>query len=218
MFRLLKIDVHYQKSINMRRKVLCFRKLSLDLAIDPSKITSLITIHGCIMTLRKIVYFVFIAWRTYQSWQQSKTKNQHTHRLDLKFGKMHPSVLKITKTMLQRSSNLGSFRSILRRSFSYDESTAGNIKSRKAKKYLKFFMECIQYLTLQGMPSRKSDHINDNLTQFLILWGKDNPAVLERISSASASNKRKYTHQDYQIELITLMANEVKQVYFNKTE
>ena len=70
-------------------------------------------------------------------------------------------------------------------------------------------MECIQYLALQGMLVRGSDHINDNLTQLLILQGKDNPAVLERISSASASNQRKYTHQDYQNEILTLMANEV---------
>ena len=43
----------------------------------------------------------------------------------------------------------------------------------------------------------------------MILRGKDNPAVLERISSASVSDTRKYTHQDNQNELITLMANEV---------
>ena len=43
------------------------------------------------MTLRKIVYFVFIALRMYQNWQQRKTNNQHTHRSDLKIGKRHPS-------------------------------------------------------------------------------------------------------------------------------
>ena len=59
------------------------------------------------------------------------------------------------------------------------------------------------------MSIRGSDHINDNLTQLLILRDKDNPAVLERIFSASASNKRKHTHQDCHNELITLMANEV---------
>ena len=83
-------------------------------------------------------------------------------------------------------------------------------KSRaKQQKYPKIVMECIQYLARQGMPFRGSDHINDNLTQLLILRGKDNPTVLERVYSASAPNKRKYTHQDYQNELITLMANEV---------
>ena len=83
-------------------------------------------------------------------------------------------------------------------------------KSRaEERKYLKVVIECIHYLAPQGMPIRRSDHIRDNLTQPLILRGKDNSGFLEKISSASASNKRKYTHQDYQNELITLMANEV---------
>ena len=76
-------------------------------------------------------------------------------------------------------------------------------------KYLKVVMECYQYLARQRMPIRGSNHINDNLTQLLILRVKDNPAVLDRISSASTSNKWKYEHQDYQNELTTLMANEV---------
>ena len=62
-------------------------------------ITGLTAIHGCIMILRKIMQFAFITWRTYQKWQQRKTKNQHTHRSDLKIGKRHPSGLKITKTV-----------------------------------------------------------------------------------------------------------------------
>ena len=55
MFRLLQIVVHYQKSLIIHQKILCFRKLSLDLEIVHVNITSLITIHCCIMTLRKIV-------------------------------------------------------------------------------------------------------------------------------------------------------------------
>ena len=40
----------------IHRKILCFRKLSLDLEIlVPVNITGLITIHGYIMTLKKIV-------------------------------------------------------------------------------------------------------------------------------------------------------------------
>ena len=89
-------------------------------------------------------------------------------------------------------------------------------KSRaEERKYQKIVMECIQYLTRQGMPIRGSSHISDNLTQLLILLGKDNPAVLERISFPSASNKRKYTHQDYQNKLITLMVNEVLRSKFS---
>ena len=74
---------------------------------------------------------------------------------------------------------------------------------------MKVVMGCIQYLARQGMSIRGSNHINGNLTQHLILQGKDNPVVLENISSASASNKRKFTYQDYQDELIILMATEV---------
>ena len=59
------------------------------------------------------------------------------------------------------------------------------------------------------MPIRGSDHINDNVTQLIILRGKENQAVLERISSALASNKQKYTHLNHQNELIPLIANEV---------
>lgn len=70
-------------------------------------------------------------------------------------------------------------------------------------------MECIQYLARQGMPLRGSDHINDSLTQLLLLRSKDHPMLAERISSGSSSNKRKFTHQDFQNELLTLMANEV---------
>ena len=70
-------------------------------------------------------------------------------------------------------------------------------------------MGCIQYLARQGMSIRGSNHINGNLTQLLILQGKDNPVVLEKISSASASNKPKCPYQDYQDEQITLMATEV---------
>ena len=56
------IVFHYQKSLIIHRKVLCFQKLTLDLEILVlASITALITIHGCIMTLRKIVKFVFIA-------------------------------------------------------------------------------------------------------------------------------------------------------------
>ena len=94
------IVFHYQKSLIIHRKVLCFQKLTLDLEILVlASITALITIHGCIMTLRKIVKFVFIAWRRYQNWQQEKTKNQHTYQSNLKIGKKHPRVLKTTKTV-----------------------------------------------------------------------------------------------------------------------
>ena len=45
-----------KKPIILHRKILSFRKLSVDLETVPVNITGLITIHDCIMTLRKIVY------------------------------------------------------------------------------------------------------------------------------------------------------------------
>ena len=78
----------------------------------------------------------------------------------------------------------------------------------KERRYLRIVVECIQYLARQGLPFRGSDHVDDNLTQLLILRGKDNPEVLQRIS-CSLPNQRKFTHQDFQNEFITLMANDV---------
>ena len=77
------------------------------------------------------------------------------------------------------------------------------------RQYLKTVMECIQYLARQGLSLGGSDHIDDNLTQLLVLRGKDNLAILERVFSNSSANKRKFKHQDYQNELLSLMANEV---------
>ncbi|MEM6831947.1 MAG: DUF4371 domain-containing protein [Bacteroidota bacterium] len=82
-------------------------------------------------------------------------------------------------------------------------------KRAEERQYLKTVMECIQYLARQGLSLRGSDHIDDNLTRLLVLRGKDNPAILERVFSNSSANKRKFKHQDYQNELLSLMANEV---------
>ena len=46
-------------------------------------------------------------------------------------------------------------------------------KSRAEEwQYLKALMECIQFLARQGLPPRGSDHIDDNVTQLLILLSK----------------------------------------------
>ena len=83
-------------------------------------------------------------------------------------------------------------------------------KSRsEERQYFKVVMECIQYLARQGIPLRGSDHIDDNFNQLLSLRGKENSAIPERTNSTSATNKRKFKHQDFQNEFLTLMANEV---------
>ena len=70
-------------------------------------------------------------------------------------------------------------------------------------------MECFQYLAHQDLLLRGSDHIDDNLTQLLVLRGKDNLAILERVFSNSSANKIKFKHQDYQNKLLILIAKEV---------
>ena len=57
-FKLLFIT---RKRFNIHRKILCFQKLSLDLGIVSVNITGLLTVYGCIIKLRKIMYFAFVA-------------------------------------------------------------------------------------------------------------------------------------------------------------
>ena len=68
----------------------------------------------------------FIAWRTYQNWYQRKTKNQYTHRSDLKIGKRH----RWHKGAATLAVIIPSCGDPL---FSCDESTAVKIKSTEAK-------------------------------------------------------------------------------------
>ena len=43
----------------------------------------------------------------------------------------------------------------------------------------------------------------------LLLGSKDNPTIFKKLSSVTGANDRKFTHQDYQNEILNLMANEV---------
>jgi hypothetical protein len=76
------------------------------------------------------------------------------------------------------------------------------------RQYLKVVMECLQFLGRQGIALRGNEDGNDNLTQLLLLRGKDHPRVIQRIQSKESSKKR-YTHHDYQDELLQIMANQV---------
>ena len=124
------------------------------------------------MTLRKIVYFAFIAWRTYQNWQQRKTQNQHTHWSDLKIWKMHSSVLKITKTV--NATKEQQLLAVIVPSCG-DPLAMMNQQPAKSRaeepKYLKFVMECIQYLSGQRMPIRGSVNVNQGMPIIsMIIW------------------------------------------------
>ena len=49
---------------------------------------------------------------------------------------------------------------------------------------------------------------NDNLTQLMLLRGKDDPHIKERLQGGEDKQK-KYTHHNYQNEVLTVMADQV---------
>ena len=71
-------------------------------------------------------------------------------------------------------------------------------------------MECIRFLTCQGLAFRGNDG-NYNLTQRFKLLNKNDPALLTRRDKEShlESGQHKYMHNDIQNELIELMAKQV---------
>ena len=70
-------------------------------------------------------------------------------------------------------------------------------------------MECVQYLARQGIPFLGSNDNNDNFYQLLLLIGMYEKTILDRIEDTSVKRKHKFTHADYQLELPTLMSNQV---------
>ena len=85
------------------------------------------------------------------------------------------------------------------------------------RQYLKIVMECLQYLARQGIALRGNEDGNDNLTQLLLLRGKDHPLILERLKG-KVSGKRSYTHHDFQNELLSIMANNVLRSKLNEVK
>ena len=57
-----------------------------------------------------------------------------------------------------------------------------------ARVFLMTMIECIQFLACQRLPLRGSDHIDDNVTQLLLLRSKDNPTVFKKLSSVTGAN------------------------------
>ena len=91
-----------------------------------------------------------------------------------------------------------------------------NNKRLAKRKYLVKVMECIRFLTRQGLAFRSSDG-NDNLTQIFKLLNKNATALLTRLDKEShlEPGQHKYMHNDTQNELIELM---VKQILAKKLE
>ena len=80
-------------------------------------------------------------------------------------------------------------------------------KKLEQRKYFIKVMECVQYLARQGMSFLGSNDNNNNFYQLLLLMGKYDKTMLDRIEDTSVKRKRKVTHADYQLELLTLMSN-----------
>ena len=76
-------------------------------------------------------------------------------------------------------------------------------------KYFIKVMECVQYLARQGILFLGSNDNNDNFYQLLLSMWKYDKTILDRIEDTSVKRKHKFTHADYQLELLTLMSNQV---------
>ena len=71
--------------------------------------------------------------------------------------------------------------------------------------YLKIIMESLQYMEWQGIPLRGKEESNDNFTQLLLLRGKDDPFIIERLTSTREHDSL-YVHHNYQNDLINIMS------------
>ena len=69
-------------------------------------------------------------------------------------------------------------------------------------------MECLQYLARQGIAFRGNNDIDSNFAQLILLRSKEHPWIRERITSGVDGTK-KYTHNEYQDELLNIMASQV---------
>ena len=76
------------------------------------------------------------------------------------------------------------------------------------RKYFRKLMETVQELRRQGIPFQ-GDEGNDNFSRMLLLRGKDDPEVAKRVLDKTNTKLKKYTHDQYQNELIDIMAQHV---------
>ena len=67
-------------------------------------------------------------------------------------------------------------------------------------------MKFLYYLAMQRIPPRGKNDGNDNLKQLLLLLGKHNSYIAERLFSKVCGNKC-HTYQDFQNEMLHIMSN-----------
>ena len=80
---------------------------------------------------------------------------------------------------------------------------------REERKYLIKIMETIKFLVRQGVVFRFHSDFNDNFTQEFLLRGIEDMQLKKRVCSTRGDNMLKYTHQDFQNELIDLISKQV---------
>ena len=163
------------------QKSLYFLKQSLDLDIVPATITGSKATHGLHYDIDKDCVFCFYCIKNLSKLTAGKIKEPAYTLIGFKNWKKAPECFKDHQnskfhkgaaTLEIIVPSCGEPLAMMNQQLE---------KSRaEERKYLKVVMECIQYLARQGMPLRGSDHINDNLTQLLLLRSKDHPMLAER--------------------------------------
>ena len=76
------------------------------------------------------------------------------------------------------------------------------------RKYFRNVMETVQELGREGIPFQ-GDECNDTFRHVLVLRGNDDPEVAKRVLNNTDPKLKKYTHYQYQNELIDIMAKHV---------
>ena len=69
-------------------------------------------------------------------------------------------------------------------------------------------MESLQYVGRQSIPLRGKEEGNQNFTQLLLLHGKNNPFIIERLTS-TREHSSLYVHHNYQNDLINIMSKQL---------
>ena len=80
---------------------------------------------------------------------------------------------------------------------------------REERIYMIKVMETTKFLARQGIPFRGNIDFESNFTQALLLRGTEDPQLKQRVFSIRSDNMLKYTHQDFQNELVDLMSKQV---------
>ena len=81
-------------------------------------------------------------------------------------------------------------------------------KRKEQRRHFAHVLVSLRYLARQGIALRDHDYVDDNLTQLMMLLGRGDENVQELLMKNNGEIK-KYTHSDFQNEVLDLMAKEV---------